>query len=60
VTQRPEESLNRLPTGEVYADQIKLLNFVRKQMPFPVGTADTEPVEDLRLKYFIWTCGAIA
>lgn len=55
VTQRPEESLNpRLPTGEVevYADQIKLLNPVRKQMPFPVGTADTEPVrEDLRLKY---------
>jgi aspartyl-tRNA synthetase len=55
VTQRPEESLNpRLPTGEVevYADQIKLLNPVRKQLPFPVATSETESVrEDLRLKY---------
>ncbi len=55
VTRRPEESLNpRLPTGEVeiYADQIELLNAVRKQLPFQVATADTEPVrEDLRLKY---------
>lgn len=55
VTQRPEESLNpRLPTGEIeiYADQIELLNAVRKQLPFQVATADTEPVrEDLRLKY---------
>lgn len=55
VTQRPEESLNpRLPTGEVeiYADDIELLNAVRKQLPFQVATADTEPVrEDLRLKY---------
>ncbi|HCF28981.1 MAG TPA: aspartate--tRNA ligase, partial [Cyanobacteria bacterium UBA11049] len=55
VTQRPEESLNpRLPTGEVeiYADSIELLNPVRKQLPFQVGTADTEEVrEDLRLKY---------
>jgi aspartyl-tRNA synthetase len=55
VTQRPEESLNpRLPTGEVeiYADNIELLNAVRKQLPFQVATADTEPVrEDLRLKY---------
>ncbi len=55
VTQRPPESLNpRLPTGEVelYADNIELLNPVRKQLPFQVGTADTEPVrEDLRLKY---------
>lgn len=55
VTQRPEESLNpRLPTGEVeiYADQIELLNAVGKQLPFQVGTADTEAVrEDLRLKY---------
>ena len=55
VTRRPEESVNpRLLTGEVeiYADQIELLNAVRKQLPFQVATADTEPVrEDLRLKY---------
>jgi aspartyl-tRNA synthetase len=55
VTPRPAESLNsRIPTGEVeiYADEIQLLNSVRKQLPFQVGTADTEPVrEDLRLKY---------
>ena len=55
VTQRPAESLNpRLPTGEVevYAQQIELLNPVRKQLPFQVGTTDTELVrEDLRLKY---------
>jgi len=55
VTARPEDSLNpKLPTGEVeiYADQIELLNAVRKQLPFQVSTADTESVrEDLRLKY---------
>ncbi len=55
VTQRPDESLNpRLPTGEVeiYADKITLLNAVRKQLPFQVSSADTDPVrEDLRLKY---------
>ncbi|BCL38872.1 aspartate--tRNA ligase [Nostoc sp. MS1] len=55
VTQRPDESLNtRIPTGEVeiYADQIVLLNGVRKQLPFQVSTADSESVrEDLRLKY---------
>ncbi|MBW4499483.1 MAG: aspartate--tRNA ligase [Scytonema hyalinum WJT4-NPBG1] len=55
VTQRPEESLNpRIPTGEVeiYADKIKLLNSVRKQLPFQVSTADGDQVrEDLRLKY---------
>ena len=55
VSQRPEDSLNpKLPTGEVevYADQIELLNSVRKQMPFQVASADTETVrEDLRLKY---------
>jgi aspartyl-tRNA synthetase len=55
VTQRPEESLNpRIPTGEVeiYADRIKLLNSVRKQLPFQVSTADADQVrEDLRLKY---------
>ncbi|WP_414583967.1 aspartate--tRNA ligase [Scytonema sp. PCC 10023] len=55
VTQRPEESLNpRIPTGEVeiYADKIKLLNSVRKQLPFQVSTADSDQVrEDLRLKY---------
>ncbi|WP_445244309.1 aspartate--tRNA ligase [Microcoleus sp. OTE_8_concoct_300] len=55
VTGRPEESLNpKLPTGEVeiYADEIELLNAVRKQLPFQVATAETESVrEDLRLKY---------
>lgn len=55
VTQRPEDSLNpKLPTGqvEVYADELTILNAVRKQMPFQVSTADEENVrEDLRLKY---------
>ncbi|MCU0566325.1 MAG: aspartate--tRNA ligase [Oculatellaceae cyanobacterium Prado106] len=55
VTKRPDESLNpRIPTGEVeiYADQIELLNAVRKQLPFQVSTSETESVrEDLRLKY---------
>ncbi|NQE32699.1 aspartate--tRNA ligase [Microcoleus asticus] len=55
VTSRPEESLNpKLPTGEVeiYADEIELLNAVRKQLPFQVATAENESVrEDLRLKY---------
>ncbi|HBK97054.1 MAG TPA: aspartate--tRNA ligase [Microcoleaceae bacterium UBA10368] len=55
VTSRPEDSLNpKLPTGEVeiYADEIELLNAVRKQLPFQVSTADNESVrEDLRLKY---------
>ncbi|NJL65146.1 MAG: aspartate--tRNA ligase [Methylacidiphilales bacterium] len=55
VSQRPEESLNsRIPTGEIeiYAEKITLLNAVRKQLPFQVSSADTDPVrEDLRLKY---------
>lgn len=55
VTARPEDSLNpKLPTGEIeiYADQVELLNAVRKQLPFQVSTADSETVrEDLRLKY---------
>jgi len=55
VTERPAESLNpKLPTGkvEIYAEEITLLNGVRKQLPFQVSTADTEDVrEDLRLKY---------
>ncbi|MGI0488636.1 aspartate--tRNA ligase [Pantanalinema rosaneae CENA516] len=55
VTKRPDESLNpRLDTGEIeiYADQIEILNAVRKQLPFQVSTAETEAVrEDLRLKY---------
>lgn len=55
VSKRPDESLNpKLPTGEVeiYADQIELLNPVRKQLPFQVSSAETESVrEDLRLKY---------
>jgi aspartyl-tRNA synthetase len=55
VSQRPPESLNpKLPTGEIeiYADEIELLNGVRKQLPFQVSTSETETVrEDLRLKY---------
>lgn len=55
VSKRPDESLNpRLDTGEVeiYAEQIEILNAVRKQLPFQVATAESEPVrEDLRLKY---------
>ncbi|KPQ40860.1 MAG: aspartyl-tRNA synthetase AspS [Phormidium sp. OSCR] len=55
VYQRPDESLNpKLPTGEieVYADRIDVLNEVHKQLPFQVGTSETEAVrEDLRLKY---------
>ncbi|MEM9152513.1 MAG: aspartate--tRNA ligase, partial [Cyanobacteria bacterium P01_F01_bin.3] len=55
VTQRPAESLNeKLPTGqvEIYADELVILNAVRKQMPFQVSTAEEENVrEDLRLKY---------
>lgn len=55
VTQRPEESLNpRLGTGEIeiYADQIEVLNAVRKQLPFQVSSSENESVrEDLRLKY---------
>ncbi len=55
VTKRPADSLNeKLPTGqvEVYADELTILNAVRKQMPFQVSTAEEENVrEDLRLKY---------
>jgi aspartyl-tRNA synthetase len=55
VTRRPDDSLNpRLPTGavEVYADEIELLNAVRKQLPFQVSVSETESVrEELRLKY---------
>ena len=55
VSQRPEASLNpKLPTGEVeiYADEIELLNAVRKQLPFQVSLAEPEAVkEELRLRY---------
>ncbi len=55
VTKRPDESLNpKIPTGEIeiYADQIEILNAVRKQLPFQVSAAETESVrEELRLKY---------
>ncbi|TBR58677.1 aspartate--tRNA ligase [Westiellopsis prolifica IICB1] len=55
VSQRPDESLNnRIPTGEVeiYAENIELLNAVRKQLPFQVSSSETDTVrEDLRLKY---------
>ncbi|MDX2239214.1 MAG: aspartate--tRNA ligase [Leptolyngbyaceae cyanobacterium bins.302] len=55
VTQRPVESLNpRLGTGEVeiYADQIEVLNAVRKQLPFQVSSTENESIrEELRLKY---------
>ncbi|MGD1698519.1 aspartate--tRNA ligase [Dapis sp. BLCC M229] len=55
VSRRPEESINpKLPTGEIeiYADDIRLLNGLGKQLPFQVSTAETEAVrEELRLKY---------
>ncbi len=55
VSKRPEESLNtKLPTGEIeiYADEIILLNQVHKQLPFGVGTSESESVrEDVRLRY---------
>ncbi len=55
ISHRPDESLNpKLPTGEVevYADEIELLNSVRKQLPFQVSTTEGESVrEDLRLRY---------
>ncbi|BAU14766.1 aspartyl-tRNA synthetase AspS [Leptolyngbya sp. NIES-3755] len=55
VTKRPDESLNpKIPTGEVeiYADEIEILNAVRKQLPFQVSAAENESVrEELRLKY---------
>ncbi|MGF1522416.1 MAG: aspartate--tRNA ligase [Leptolyngbyaceae cyanobacterium] len=55
VSRRPEASLNpKLPTGEVeiYADEIELLNAVRKQLPFQVSTVEAESVrEELRLRY---------
>ena len=55
VTKRPDESLNaKIATGEIeiYADEIEILNAVRKQLPFQVSVSDNETVrEDLRLKY---------
>jgi aspartyl-tRNA synthetase len=55
VTKRPEESLNsKIATGEIeiYADELEILNPVRKQLPFQVSSAENESVrEDLRLKY---------
>ncbi|WP_390883456.1 aspartate--tRNA ligase [Kovacikia minuta] len=55
VSKRPDASLNpKLATGEVevYADQIEILNALRKQLPFQVSTAEPEAVrEELRLKY---------
>ncbi|MGJ5674911.1 MAG: aspartate--tRNA ligase [Nostochopsis sp.] len=55
VSQRPDESLNnRILTGqvEIYAENIELLNAVRKQLPFQVSSSETDAVrEDLRLKY---------
>ncbi len=55
VSKRPDESLNpKLPTGEIeiYADEIEVLNAVRKQLPFQVSLSENETVkEELRLKY---------
>jgi aspartyl-tRNA synthetase len=55
VTQRPAESLNpKLGTGEIeiYADQVQVLNTVRKQLPFQISTGEEETVrEELRLRY---------
>lgn len=55
VSKRPEESLNpNLPTGEVevYADEIEVLNAVRKQLPFQISSDEADTVrETIRLKY---------
>jgi aspartyl-tRNA synthetase len=55
VTKRPDDSLNpRLETGEIeiYADEIHLLNAVRKSLPFQVSSFETDNVrEDIRMKY---------
>ncbi|QDZ40091.1 aspartate--tRNA ligase [Euhalothece natronophila Z-M001] len=55
VSQRPEESLNpNIPTGEVevYADEIDVLNAVRKQLPFQISSDEADTVrENIRLKY---------
>jgi aspartyl-tRNA synthetase len=55
VSQRPEDSLNpNLPTGEVevYADEIEVLNPVRKQLPFQIASDEADAVrENIRLKY---------
>jgi aspartyl-tRNA synthetase len=55
VSLRPDDSLNpRLATGEieVYADQIVLLNPVRKPLPFLVSATESETArEELRMKY---------
>jgi aspartyl-tRNA synthetase len=55
VSQRQDGAINpKLPTGEIeiYADEIELLNAVRKQLPFQVSTAEAESVkEELRLRY---------
>ncbi|RZM82376.1 aspartate--tRNA ligase [Leptolyngbya iicbica] len=55
VSQRQDGAMNpKLPTGEIeiYADEIELLNAVRKQLPFQVSTAEAESVrEELRLRY---------
>lgn len=55
VCERPIDSRNpKLSTGEVEidADEIELLNGVRKQLPFQISTAEVETVrEELRLKY---------
>lgn len=55
VSQRPEDSLNpNLPTGEVevYADEIEVLNPVRKQLPFQIASEEADAVrENIRLKY---------
>ncbi len=55
VSQRPADSMNpRLDTGEIeiYADEIHLLNAVRKLMPFQVSSFESESVrEEIRMKY---------
>ncbi|MDM7936728.1 MAG: aspartate--tRNA ligase [Cyanobium sp. CZS 48M] len=55
VRLRPQESLNtRLATGEVevLASQLRVLNAVRKPLPFPVSVHDEENTrEELRLRH---------
>ncbi len=55
VRSRPKESINKkLGTGdiEILADEIKILNPIRGNLPFTVSVHDEEPVkEELRLRH---------
>ena len=55
VRSRPKEAINtKINTGEIeiLANELKILNSVKGNLPFTVSIHDEEPVrEDLRLKY---------